>query len=237
MVAFFIMKQLFFLLGLFFIYSIPSFSQDNLLVGKKYFEDQLYMGITYNILNNKPAGLEQRGLSIGYQMGFIKDIPLNNKGSFSLGIGLGYGYNKFNQNLKISNQANEFSLVDLGSEGKNKFETHVIELPIEIRFRITSTPTVYKFWRIYIGGKISYVFASKSLYEDTIDGTDELIKNNSIPYQARWQYGPQISFGYSTFNFYTFYNLNNLFENAPNYDGLNVNELRTFKIGLQFYIF
>ena len=236
MVAFFIMKQLFFLIGFILINTIQSFGQDSLLISKKYFEDQLYIGITYNILTNKPESLEQRGLSIGYQMGFIKDIPLNKKGSFALGIGLGYGYNKFNQNLRISDQVDAFSLVDLSKDGKNKFETHVIEIPIEIRFRITSTPTVYKFWRIYIGGKISYVFASKSLYEDNIDGTNQIIKNNPIPYQARWQYGPQISFGYSTFNFYTYYNLNNLFENAPN-NSLNVNDLRTFKVGLQFYIF
>jgi hypothetical protein len=213
------------------------FGQESILVGEKYLEDQIYVGITYNILNNKSRGLEQRGLSMGYQLGFIKDIPLNQKGSFAFGIGLGYGYNQFKQNLKITEGTEQFSIVEMSKYGKNKFETHVIELPFEIRFRITSTPTVYKFWRIYIGGKISYVFASKSIYNDTIDGVAEHINVNPIPYHSKWQYGPQISFGYSTFNFYTFYNINSLFENTPVSENLDVNKLRTFKVGLQFYIF
>ncbi|MFT7628978.1 MAG: hypothetical protein ACI9OS_002644, partial [Ulvibacter sp.] len=43
-----------------------SFSQvDSTYVDDNYLEDQLYIGLTYNILNNKPTGFNQNGLSGG----------------------------------------------------------------------------------------------------------------------------------------------------------------------------
>jgi len=230
-VAFFIMKPLFSIIAI--LMSLTVFGQDSLLVGKKYLEDQIYIGINYNILRKKPDLLQQKGISINYQIGFIKDLPLTKKGDFALGIGLGYAYNKFNQTLKISNTIPAYEIITEDYQ-KNKFETHALELPIEIRFR-NATPTTYKFWRLYIGAKIAYVFASKSIFINS-DG-EEKIKLTPIPHLNKWQWGPQISFGYGTWNIYAFFNSANLFENAPTIENIDVNQLKTFKIGLQFYIF
>ena len=208
------------------------FAQDSLLVGRKYFEDQLYVGITYNILNHKPLDLQQRGISNGLNTGFIKDFPLNKKGTFAFGIGLGYSYNKFSQNLKIQNQTPEFVLVENEYE-TNKFELHAIEIPVEIRVFRSSSPTITKFLRIYLGGKVSYIFQSKSKYTSS----NENLKITPLPYINKWQYGPYLAIGWGPWNLYTYYDLDSIFVNAPQTETINPNQLKSIKIGLQFYIF
>lgn len=216
-----------------FLFSLANlFGQDSLLVGRNYFEDQIYAGVTYNVLANKPTDLEQKGFSTGLHFGFIKDFPLNNEGRVALGLGIGYAYNNYSQNLLIQNETPEFVLIE-DDDFKNKFRTHAIEFPFEIRLR-TSSPTVYKFFRVYLGGKLSYVFSSSSTYTST---ENESVLLDSIPYLNKWQYGPYLAIGWGPWNLYTYYNTNDLFSKAPISETVNPNDLRSFKIGLQFYVF
>ena len=209
-------------------------AQDSLLVGRKYFEDQLYAGVTYNILNYKSIDLQQKGISTGFHLGFIKDFPLNKKGTFALGFGFGYSYNKYSQNLKIQNQTPEFVLISEDYEyDKNLFSTHAIEIPIELRVYRSSSPIITKFFRIYLGGKLSYIFHSKSKYTSQ----DESIIITPLPYVNNWQYGPYLAIGWGPWNLYTYYGLASLFTNAPQTETLNPNQLKSLEIGLQFYIF
>ncbi|MBT8282389.1 MAG: PorT family protein [Muriicola sp.] len=199
----------------------------------KYLEDQFYVGLTYNFILNKPEVVNQQNLSYGLQMGFIKDLPLNTERNIGLGIGLGYAVNSYYTNLRVSEVADgfEYSLLDSDLDTKrNKVETHLIEFPLEIRFR-NSNPTEYKFWRFYAGAKLGYVVGAraKTVTTDTKDSfyiTD--IEN--------FRYGLTANFGYNTFNIHIYYALNNLFK-----DGLQLNsgEDLTFtplRIGLIFYI-
>lgn len=226
------MRSIFHSIVILFFVSPNLFAQDSLLVGRKYYEDQLYVGVTYNILTKKPADLQQKGISTGYHIGFIKEFPLNKKGSTAFGFGIGYAYNKYSQNLLIQNKTPEFTIIE-NEDYKNKFETHAVEFPIEIRVFRYSTPTVYKFFRIYLGGKVSYIFSSKSYY----NAAEESIKLSPLPYVNKWQYGPYLAIGWGPWNLYTYYNANELFSEAPISEIINPNELRNLKIGLQFYIF
>ena len=212
--------------------TVNSYCQDSLLVGRKYFEDQIYTGVTYNTLTYEPNSLEQRGLSTGFQIGFIKDIPINKKGSFALGLGVGYSYSNYNHNLNISTEEPIYTLIT-EPYTKNKIVTHSVEIPFELRFRITSTPTVYQFWRIYIGGKIGYIYSSNFHFED--DLRDIKIKKLSILNQI--YYGPQIAIGYNAINMYAYYNLSPLFVKSESSDTIGVSEIKKISIGLQFYIF
>ncbi len=231
------MKTIQFTIVLLVCNAFSLFGQDSLLVDKKYFEDQLYAGVTFNILNNKPENLQQKGISTGLQIGFIKDIPLNKKGTTALGIGVGYAYSKYSQNLKIQtstdDSATEFSLLIDADDFTNKFETHVIEFPFEIRIHRASSPTIYKFLRIYLGGKVSYVISSRSSFSDA----DESFHIQPLPYVNKWQYGPYFVMGWGTWNLYAYYNANGLFSDAPTSESVNLTDLRSLKIGLQFYIF
>src|SRR4030065_599486 len=74
------------------------------IIDIKYLEDQLYISLAYNILGNKPATISQNGFSGGFSLGFIKDIPLNARRNIGFGVGVGYAYNVYVQNLKISRE-------------------------------------------------------------------------------------------------------------------------------------
>jgi hypothetical protein len=214
-----------------FLCSLLGFAQDSILLGKKYREDQFYLSISYNILNDKPQDMVQKGLSIGIHSGFMRDLPISEDGKFSLGIGLGYAYDKYLSNLIIDPDLETFDIASPDYD-KNKFETHAIELPFEFRLR-TSSATEYKFWRIYLGGKIAYNFSSKSIYQDNFT----TLKSIPVPKLNHWQYGPQLAIGYSTWNIYAYWNLKPVFEKSNNINGINPSDLKSWKVGLQFYVF
>ncbi|MBT8285989.1 MAG: PorT family protein [Flavobacteriaceae bacterium] len=217
-----------------FLLASPLFAQDILPEGDPdYLEDQFYVGLTYNLILNKPESVNQQNLSYGLQMGFIKDLPLNTRRNMGLGIGLGYAVNSYYSNLQVSEIADgyEYSLLNSNLNTKrNKVETHLIELPIEIRFR-NSTPTEYKFWRFYAGAKLGYVVGARSKlvtteYKDSFYVTD--IEN--------FRYGLTANFGYNTFNIHIYYALNNLFKDGLQLDSGEDLTFTPLRIGFIFYI-
>ncbi|HEY9220025.1 MAG TPA: porin family protein [Lutibacter sp.] len=203
-------------------------SNDSIL-DLKYLEDQLYLSVSYSILNNKPATISQNGFSGGFSMGFIKDIPLNEQRNIGLAIGAGYAYNVYVQNLKISRN-NQTTLFEPAEEYKtNRLGINAIEMPIEFRWR-TSTPEKYSFWRVYGGIKIAYLMTAKTKFVDS----EVQITTKNIPEINKIQYGVILAAGYSTWNLYFYYGLSPLFKNAE----FNEKELdlKDINIGLKFYI-
>lgn len=225
-----------FLFSLSFLCFLACFSQENSSNEnsryQRYFEDQFYLGITYNFVRNKPVDLKQRNLSYGLMGGIIKDVPLNNSGTKALGVGLGLALNTYYSNLTVTEVPNGFSY-DIGGFipgfKRSKVETHLIELPLEFRWR-NSTPTDYKFWRIYAGMKFGYVIGARSklVTSDFRDG----FFNTDI---KRLQYGPTFNIGYNTFNVHIYYALTQLFndEAVLNNEIIGIKPLR---VGLVFYI-
>lgn len=204
-------------------------------VDSLYKEDQFYIGVTYNLVGKKPSGLSQNGFSSGFHFGFIKDMPFNEGRNNAIGVGLGLSFNSFNQNLLISESENEiedFQIIDDGEIkfSKNKFSMYMLELPIEYRWR-TSTASEYKFWRIYTGLRIGYVFANSSKFE----GEPENIKLANINALNSLQYGASISAGYNTWNFYFYYGLNAIFKSEAKVNAETI-EANAIKVGLMFYI-
>lgn len=218
-------------------FSMQSFSQDEKakVIDSLYKEDQFYAGVTYNILGNKPTNVSQTGFSLGFHLGFIKDMPINTNRNVAIGVGIGYSANTFNHNLQISKDnigGFKYSVLNDGSlYSRNKFSQHLVEFPLEFRWR-TSNAVKYDFWRIYTGFKFSYVFANTSKYV----GKPESLKFNGIDAFNKFQYGLTFSAGYNTWNFYVYYALNPIFLNDANLtDGNDIN-MKAIKIGLMFYI-
>ncbi len=201
---------------------------DSVFVDNKYLEDQFYFSLNYNLLVNKPSGFNQNGISGGFTIGYIRDFPLNERRNVALGVGVGYAYNAYNQNLKISDSG-LYEVIPNDDFNSNRLTTYAIELPLEFRWR-TSTAINHSFWRVYIGAKFGYVFANKSKYTDAI----ETIKVKNINEFQNFQYGLTFSAGYSSFNLSLYYGLNTLFKDAYIDDKL-IN-LKQFNIGLMFYI-
>lgn len=213
-----------------------SFSQEeeNKAVDSLYKEDQFYAGITYNLLGNIPKNLSQSGFSTGFHLGFIKDMPINKNRDIAIGVGVGYSANSFNQNVLVNKADSgnfEFSLLnDSDTYSKNKFSMHLVELPIEFRWR-TSTTTNYDFWRIYTGFKLSYLFAHTTKHIGDLGS----LKHTNVSDFNDLQYGLTLSVGYNTWNVHLYYALNPIFSNNTTLDG-NAFNMNAIKIGLMFYI-
>lgn len=211
------------------------FSQEDITkeVDSLYREDQFYAGVTYNLLGNKPSDLSQSGFSTGLHFGFIKDMPLNDKRNVAIGIGLGYSMNSFNQNMQINEESGgsySYTILDGNTYSKNKFSNHLIEIPIEFRWR-TSTPTEYRFWRIYTGLKVGYAIVNTAKFKDD----SRSIKYNNISDFNKLEYGFTLSAGYNTWNIYLYYGLNPIFSNNAVLEGDKI-YMNAIKVGLIFYI-
>ena len=200
-------------------------------VDSKYLEDQFYVGVGYNLLLNGPDALDQRNLSYNLQFGFIKDIPLNKRRNFGFGVGLGYATNSYYSNMGVTKDGDVriYQIVDDENFNRSKLETHAIELPLEIRWR-TSTAEEYKFWRIYAGAKLGYVFSGRSKL--VADDGNISFSNSDID---ALQYGLMLNFGYNTWNIHVYYGLNPLLKKEVSLAGESI-ELRILRVGLTFYI-
>jgi len=211
----------------FFLFSSLIYAQnDSTFVDHKYLEDQLYANVTYIKLLELPKPISQTGFSYGIGFGFIKDLPLNKRRNLAVGLGLGYGANIYYFNVKEAEVApNQNNSNILKS---NKITMHTVEMPIEFRFR-TSTAQKYKFWRLYPGFKMAYVFASNSSLKQR-----ENFDVNDVIEMSEFNYGLTLSTGFNKWNFHLYYGLKDLFSESKNNSyPINIKDLR---LGLIFYI-
>lgn len=207
---------------------VPPQSVDSL-----YREDQIYFGLTVNFLNERPKGVVTESFVGGLSFGFLRDMPINKRRNVAIAAGLGYAYNNYGHNLFVGTDENNnsaFIVLDNNFDfNKNRFETHEIELPVEFRWR-TSTPTEYRFWRVYGGVKLGYAFYFKSVYRE--DGMK--VRNRKIDEFERLRYTAFLNFGYNTINFQVQYNINSFFDKDAQINGESIN-MTAIKLGIMFY--
>jgi hypothetical protein len=223
-----------------FLCAATLWSQDKVtdttaVLDPKYREDQFYFAITYNLLGDKPNNVKQTGFSSGFHLGYIRDMPINERRNFAIGLGLGFSLNSYNENIFIyKNDAGEVEYINLSESdinySKNKFSTYLVELPLEIRWR-TSTVEEYKFWRIYTGFKVGYLVASSTKFK----GDQGKIKNSNLKDFNDFQYGLTLSAGYNTWNFHLYYSLNPILSKDAKIEGQSI-DMYAIKFGLIFYI-
>lgn len=210
--------------------SLVSISLDN-----RYREDQFYAGVTYNLIGGVPSSIDTRGVTGGFFLGFIRDVPINPRRNFALGLGLGLAFDAYGQNLFIGERENETTIFNVLENGvdysSNRFSTAAIEVPFEFRWR-TSDASTYKFWRIYTGVKMSYLYWYRSFFEQT----GNQVAQTNIPELWQLQFAFTISAGYSTFNFYLNYGITPFFENAFIEETQEEVLFRPLKLGVVFYI-
>jgi hypothetical protein len=223
--------------GFYLLLSLLTFGQvqDTLqknVIDSLYREDQIYIGLTYNIMDNRPIDLKQNFFSPGINFGFLRDFPINKKRTVAIAPGFGLSYSGYNQNLLIQKTNNEinYSVVSSTEFNRNNLSFYAIDFPIEFRWR-NSTPDNFKFLRIYSGFKYSYIFYDTSILR--VDGDVSKVANN--PDVVTSQMGVYLSIGYHSVNFYTYYGLTNLFKSNAAIDGTPL-ELSTINLGFQFYI-
>ena len=197
-----------------------------------YREDQFYVGVTYNTLQNRPTGLMQSKITPSFSFGVLRDMPINKSRTIAIAVGLGYSINNYSENFYISetNGERNYSLLkDATVYDKNKLYLDYLDLPIELRWR-NSTPKSHKFWRIYSGFKLSYLTFNRSKYVDY----QTTLRVTGNPDFAKWQSGIYISAGYNSWNINIYYGLRHLMQSGTLND--KEIELKTINFGLMFYI-
>ncbi|WP_372920000.1 porin family protein [Salegentibacter sp.] len=207
--------------------SVPS------VIDSLYREDQFYVGLTFNLIDQKASSISQSSFSGGIHLGLIRDFPLNKQRNIAIGAGLGWSLNSFGHNLFIGQAENGetiFRSLDRSLDyDTNRFTTQLVELPLEFRWR-TSTPETYKFWRVYTGLKLGYIYNFKSNF---VQPGNQVVQYD-LPELERFRIGANLTFGYNTFNFHFYYSLNPLFNDAR-VDDSEIG-MHLVRVGLMFYI-
>lgn len=199
-----------------------------------YREDQFFVGVTYNLVTNVPGDVNIRGLSGGFQFGYLRDMPINKRRNIAIAIGAGLTFDRYGQTLFIGENNSEETIFTILTNDidydSNRFSTATIEAPIEFRWR-TSTPETYKFWRIHAGFRVGYAY----WYQSTFKQPNNNVTQTNISEFDRVRLGATLAFGYNTFTFYAYYSINPFFTDAITTSGQTV-DFRTLKVGLLFYM-
>lgn len=206
------------------------------VIDSLYREDQFYLGFTYNILTEMPADLSSSGFSGGFHIGFIRDFPINERRNVAIGTGLGWSINSYGQTLFIGEEPGNEETIFLPLENlevdydRNRFTTQSLEMPIQFRWR-TSRPEGHKFWRIYSGVQLGYVYYFRSNFEQA----GNTVRQTDVPEFDRFRVGATFAFGYNTFNFHVYYGLNPFFNEDARIEGKEIG-MNALRVGLMFFI-
>lgn len=227
-----------YILLLFGLLTLSGYSQDEEIISvidSLYREDQFYFGITYNLSTSMPSGVNELGISGGLQLGFIRDMPVNKRRNIAVGIGAGISIDQYGQNLLIDidpNGNSVFSVIEnTNSIIYNRLSTIVFEAPLELRWR-GSTPSIYKFWRVYSGIRFGYVISHKASFKDF----NTRIKITDIPEFEKFRITATLGVGYSTFNFHVQYGINPMFTNSAMTDTGEQVDFFPLKLGFILYM-
>lgn len=199
-----------------------------------YREDQFYASISYNLIQGKPDGFKQNSVSTGVTFGFLRDFPVNTARTYAIAAGLGYSYNNIKHNLLVSETpiGNSYSIEAENNFGRNKLVLQYLELPVEFRWR-NSTASDHKFWRVYLGFKVSYLINDKAQFEDFENVPRQKVKtDNNL---NKLVYGAYISAGWNTWNLYAYYGITPIYKDAVIDTGEKL-RLNSLNLGLIFYI-
>lgn len=207
---------------------VPNFTE----VDSLYREDQFYIGVTYNILTNRPVGVSQNSFSSGVHFGVLRDFPINKKRTVAIAPGIGFSINNYKQNL-IAQENNNVISYSIPNEvttlDRNNLALYFVDVPIEIRWR-NSTPESHIFWRWYTGIKLSYLVLNQSKAVTQ----NQTFRINNNPDFNKFQYGMYVAAGRNTWNFYGYYGFQDIYKNGS-LNGESI-QMNTFNIGLMFYI-
>lgn len=196
---------------------------------KDYREDQIYLAISYPFLTNGAPEITQNKLSHSLQVGFVRDMPINNRRNLALGLGLGLSHNVVYNNLRFINDTKSFEFIS--NPDTNLWKWTELNIPLEFRWR-TSSVEAYKFWRIYSGITAIYALHARQNYR--LGGDSSSI--SSLPIE-KLRFAFHISAGNNTWNIYYLHSIGPIFQNTQPTENVTLNDLAYAKIGLIFYLF
>ncbi|MGB1993163.1 MAG: outer membrane beta-barrel protein [Flavobacteriaceae bacterium] len=206
---------------------MTSFTLAQSQADSAYREDQIYAAIGYPLLLNAPDGITQNKLSHNFSLGYIRDMPINDNRNIAIGLGLGINYNVLFTNLQFND---DMTTNVVSSDIINQWNSTEVEIPLEFRWR-NSTPTNYRFWRVYAGLVGHYALSAKQY-------TNSGSLKSSVPLTPRnFRLAFRLNVGNNTWNLTYSYPIDSLFDFGKSAEDKTLNEIKTAKLGLIFYIF
>ena len=164
----------------------------------------------------------------------MRDRSVNKQRTFSIAGGVGYSLAIYSHNLGIieANGATTYSVLDPDTVtfSKDKLSMHYVDLPIEFRWR-NSTPESHKFWRVYLGLKMSYMFYNR--YK--LESSQADVNKGNLADLSDFHYGVYLTTGWTPWNIYAYYGLNPLFKSSAKIDNQAI-DINTANFGIMFYI-
>ncbi len=192
----------------------------------KYREDQFYISIGLQLLQENIRGFKQNGFSNNFQVGLVRDIPLNSKGSVAMGLGLGYAYNRLFSNLRLQTET-KYTSFSVEENEKNLQTYSSLVVPLSFRYR-TSTADRTDFWRLYGGIKYKLNFSAKfRSSEGKAIKYNFIRKNNAAVF---------LSLGFNTWNLFFEYDLKSIYTSRAQLTSGARIDLHSYQLGLIFYI-
>jgi hypothetical protein len=145
-----------------FMWFFGGLRPSSLVDARKY--DRFIVDIVYNDwLKSDQKPFQTNFNSIGMNLQLFFDIPLTDKNTIALGVGLGYGHTKINydqylERIALDGSTALVSYFPSGHLEKSVFKTNKIFIPVELRFR---TPG-WKHVKLHFGGRAGYQFGAST---------------------------------------------------------------------------
>ena len=129
------MKLRFFLLTI--IFSLADLIQaQNDSYSLKYREDQFYISFSMIFQKESINSFKQNGFSNNFQIGFLRDVPLNKKGGMAIALGMGYGFDKIFSNLNLDNDERGKLSFSILNNNQNIQKVSSLIFPFEFRLSL-----------------------------------------------------------------------------------------------------
>jgi hypothetical protein len=165
---------------------------------------------------NKPDDMDGRAINQGAGAFFTYSIPFGNSPiSFALGAGVGW-HNLYSDTRILNIKADTIVFTPIHDSidyKKSKIGVTYLDFPIEFRLKTKNNI------RAAIGIKLSYVIDAKTKYKgDKLTGYQVIQKEKQISNIDKFQFGPQVRFGYSWFHIVCYYSVTQLFEKGKGPD-------------------
>lgn len=198
--------------------------------GPKY--DRLMFDVTYNDWVGDRPTFKMQGPSMGMNVNWMFDFPIVQKSLVSVAFGPSYGFyhlrHDYPVTYNLNNGLTQLGVAeDVGLFGKRKFIGHQLSLPFEFRFRTKG----WRHFKVHLGGKIGYQFATKDKWKYTHEGEDFVEKININPFVNRLVYSAHVRVGIRNWALFASYNFNRLFKNEDS------PELNLMQVGLSISLF
>lgn len=186
---------------------------------------------------NKTDTMQLKGVSRGFNMYLMYDMPFKTNPQFSVAGGVG---------VSTSNIYFEETYIDIAGRNKNvldfadvsdttnfkkyKLTTAYLEVPLELRW-LANPENSNRSWKIAIGGKIGTLISASTKGKTLESSSDQVVLNGTFKEKSkRFFNGTRMSAtlraGYGNFSLFGSYQLNNFIKEGS---GPNI---RPYQIGL-----